>query len=182
MKNAFWVREDTTAIVLNSWKYGRMEATISTSKLPRAQEFAGSWYALYSPIIKSFYCVGNVRKPDGKSTLIYLHRWITDCPDDLEVDHFNNRTLDNTDGNLRFVKRWENQQNRKGLQRNCTSGYRGVSYDKSSGKWIASLKIKGKSMRLGAFDSAVQANEVIVAARAEHMPFSKDAAARRMQQ
>lgn len=43
---------------------------------------------------------------------VRLHRYITDCPSDLVVDHINGNTLDNRLKNLRVCTRLENNRNR----------------------------------------------------------------------
>src|SRR6266478_4977799 len=54
------------------------------------------------------------------------------APDGLEWDHWDTNTLNNTRKNLRQVTRSQNCANRK-MQRNNTSGYKGVSLYR--GKW-----------------------------------------------
>ena len=43
---------------------------------------------------------------------IRLHRYITECPEGLVVDHLNGNTLDNRNENLRVCTRLENNRNR----------------------------------------------------------------------
>ncbi|OMD19964.1 hypothetical protein BJP48_31535 [Paenibacillus odorifer] len=175
LKNKFWIKGDVAEIILNSPKFGRMVTYISTDKLALAQSYEGTWYANWSPITKSFYCSGRVVLPNGKISVMYLHRWLTKCPKNNVVDHFNNNTLDNTDKNLRVVTRSGNQQNRARNQRNNTSGIRGVSWDKRAGKWNASLGINGKSLSLGRYRKKEDAEKAVKKGRAQYMPFSKEA-------
>lgn len=42
-----------------------------------------------------------------------LHRYIMNCPDDMEIDHINNLTVDNREANLKIVNRKENCNNRR---------------------------------------------------------------------
>jgi hypothetical protein len=55
-----------------------------------------------------------------------LHRVIMAAPAGMSVDHINHDTLDNTRANLRVCTHKENQNNRRGAQRNSTTGVRGV--------------------------------------------------------
>lgn len=71
-------------------------------------------------------------------------------PDD--VDHINRVKGDNRWGNLRLATRPENLAN-IGLLRSNTSGYRGVSWRKSSGRWQAFGSRDRRRVHLGFFDS-----------------------------
>lgn len=46
------------------------------------------------------------------NTPIYLHRYLTNCPDNMDVDHINHDKYDNTRNNLRIVTHAVNCQNR----------------------------------------------------------------------
>lgn len=79
-----------------------------------------------------------------------------------EVDHINGNTLDNRRGNLRLVTKSENSINQK--DRACnTSGFRGVHFDKSRGKWMAFVGTK-PFKNLGRFETMDEA----IAARLAH--------------
>lgn len=68
------------------------------------------------------------------------------------VDHLDGITRNNSKDNLRDVPASINNKNRK-LHRNNTSGYTGVSFCKSSRKYVAFISIDGKLKRLGLFDN-----------------------------
>ena len=67
------------------------------------------------------------------------------------IDHRNGDPSDNRISNLRAVSRTINQRNQKRHCRN-TSGVPGVHFSKAPQKWLASIKIGGKSIHLGLFD------------------------------
>lgn len=90
-----------------------------------------------------------MRVEDGKTIL--MHRQILDAAEDTEVDHINGVGLDNRRANLRVATPQQNRQNRR-LGRNNRTGYKGVTLDKRSGKWIMSFRM--------AFDSAEEAAQV----------------------
>ena len=85
-----------------------------------------------------------------------MHRYIMMAPDGLEVDHINGNKLDNRTENLRVVLPIVNHQNKR-KPRNNTSGYKGVCFDKSRGKFTANIGMKGKTFHLGRFVSIVDA-------------------------
>lgn len=89
------------------------------------------------------------------ATVGLLHRYILGNPDGY-VDHINHFKTDNRKENLRICTCEENACNR-GPQKNNTSGYKGVSYDKSRGKYAASIKRGDQSFTLGRFSTAEEA-------------------------
>jgi hypothetical protein len=83
-----------------------------------------------------------------------------------DLDHRNLRTGDNALCNLRAATASENGQNRA-LQRNNKSGFKGVSFDKQTGRWRASIKAHGIVTRLGRFDTPEKAGAAYAAAASQ---------------
>lgn len=83
---------------------------------------------------------------DGE--VIYLHRLILGDLASTHTDHRNTNKLDNRKGNLRPCNNSQNLQHR-GLQRNNTSGYKGVSFDGRYNRWEAHIWAAGKRYWLG---------------------------------
>ena len=81
-----------------------------------------------------------------KEKIIYLHRLITKCSSDMVVDHLSRDITDNMDENLRVCTKSENGMNR-GIQINNKSGVAGVYYGAREKKWIANIKLNGKTKR-----------------------------------
>jgi len=106
----------------------------------------------------SFYAVRNSPKKKGISHQIFMHREILglEYKDGRKADHSNHNTLDNRRENLRDCTHQQNLMNQK-LQKNKTSKYKGVCWDKSRKKWTAYLKIKGERKNLGRFNAEKQA-------------------------
>ena len=69
------------------------------------------------------------------------------------VDHIDRDPLNNTLGNLRVVTKQENAMN-AGVRSDNSTGYKGVSYHKRSGKYRAYIAINGKQKHLGLYTSA----------------------------
>jgi hypothetical protein len=88
-------------------------------------------------------------------------------PDGYEVDHINQIPHDNRINNLRLVTHSQNQQNRRGAQKNnLSSGVRGVHFEKSRGKWRASIGVHGGTKFLGRYDFKQDAEAAYAAAAA----------------
>jgi hypothetical protein len=106
----------------------------------------------------------------------YLHRLVAGLKhgDGHEVDHINRDRLDCRRANLRSVTAGQNRQNLTPRKRS-TSGYRGVSWHKGAGKWLAEAKVAGKHYYLGLFADEVEAGAAAAACRARHMPYSEEA-------
>lgn len=85
-----------------------------------------------------------------KTTTESMHRVIMKPPSGMEVDHINHNKLDNRKINLRICTHSENFMNRN-LQRNSTSGVRGVSWNKLVNKWQVQIAKDHKHFCLGYF-------------------------------
>lgn len=127
---------------------------------------AGKWFCWTSHGHK--YAMRHIYLPDGKRTVLLMHRLITGLQhgDPHMVDHQNRNGLDNRRENLR-VTLDQNPQN-IGKRKDNSSGYKGVSFHKGSGKWQARIRLKGKSTCLGFFPSAESAALVYDAAALEY--------------
>lgn len=100
------------------------------------------WYAVRSR--KTFY---PSRKINGR--MVAMHQFIlrrNNC------DHRNRNGLDNRRGNLRRATRNQQARNR-GLNKNSTSGFKGVHWERDRGKWTAHIRYRRKVIRLGMFKS-----------------------------
>jgi hypothetical protein len=89
-----------------------------------------------------------------------------------QVDHINRDRLDCRRGNLRVSSDALNRQNVPA--RGGSSRYRGVTWDKSRGKWVAQAKLNGKRKFLGRFDSEEEAADAARRWREENMPHATD--------
>jgi hypothetical protein len=72
------------------------------------------------------------------------------------VDHIDHNGCNNNVENLRWRTKSENGMN-KLKQSNNTSGVIGVSWDRCKMKWIAQIKLDGKTKNVGRFDSKTEA-------------------------
>lgn len=106
---------------------------------------------------------------DGKAVSRTLHGWIISSPAGSHIDHINGDKLDNRQQNLRVVTPQINQVNRKRLNRNNTSGFRGVyRYDGARAtKWWARISVDGSTRHLGSFATHGEAVAARIAAEIE---------------
>jgi hypothetical protein len=107
------------------------------------------------------YAIRNLRRDDGTWASQGLHAFLTGWP---MVDHINLNGLDNRRTNLRPATRAQNMHNRR-LNANNTSGYKGVSRDRS--KWRAHIKLNSRQRSLGTFATPEQAARAYDAAARE---------------
>jgi len=73
------------------------------------------------------------------------------------VDHINGNSLDNRRSNLRLASKAVNSRNTR-LPSTNTSGYKGVSFYRKTGKWRAYIKHNDKTYWLGMFVDKEDAN------------------------
>ena len=93
-----------------------------------------------------------------------------------DVDHINGDRADNRLVNLRVATRVQNMQNRKGVGARSKSGLLGASPHRDGRRWVAHIRANGKNRYLGLFDTAEQAHQAYMVAKAELHPFSSEVA------
>lgn len=112
---------------------------------------AGKWQAY--PSGETAYAKRGVRRPDGVWRLLSLHTFLTGY---TLTDHHNGNGLDNRRANLRPATHGQNCANRA-LQRNNTSGFKGVNWHSHSRKWKAQIRANGTKRHLGVFGTPEEA-------------------------
>jgi hypothetical protein len=85
----------------------------------------------------------------------YLHTGSD--PGAMSIDHVNGNRADNRMINLRTATARQNSQNQKKRSRLTTSEYKGVSWYARHSKWMAQIRIGGKSTHLGYFHTEEEA-------------------------
>lgn len=126
------------------------------------------WSAWWCEKTKSFYAVRTETKPDKSRHMIYMHRLILGLEkgDKSRGDHCDLNTLRNIRSNLRVSTASQNNCN-TGARSNNKSGFKGVSLDKESGRWLANISFSGKRKTLGRFSTPEEAHGAYCAAAAE---------------
>jgi hypothetical protein len=90
-----------------------------------------------------------------------------------DLDHKNSNKSDNRWANLRQASRSQNNSNAR-IYKNNTSGFKGVSWHKARGKWVARIMVDKRSFSLGYFDSAEEAySAYCIAAPKYHGEFAR---------
>lgn len=86
------------------------------------------------------------------SKVEYLGRFILNYTGRQSVDHADKNIFNNQKSNLRIATASQQGANR-GLNRNNTSGYKGINWDKRTQSWRARIKVKYREVYLGRFSS-----------------------------
>jgi hypothetical protein len=127
------------------------------------------WCAMYSKKGDSFYAGHSIRRPNGKTQTVRMHRIIVGATrKDQKVDHKNHDTLDNRRENLRICTTSKNMMNRKGPARGSKTCLRGVYKMEDTGKFRAMIRVRGKLKHLGLFITPGEAADAYWAANKKY--------------
>lgn len=124
------------------------------------------WSAKWDWATKGFYAK-RFETINGKTRSILMHRAIMGNPKGLQIDHIHGDTLDNRRSELRIATGSQNQWNAK-IRSDNSSGFKGVSVHKQTGRWQSRIRIHTKRISLGLFDTAQEAHEAYCAASREY--------------
>jgi hypothetical protein len=108
-------------------------------------------------------------KIDSRSYLASRLAWLymTGKLPTFRVDHQDTDKLNNRWSNLRPATASQNSANRP-APRNNTSGRKGVHFHKARARWQAQIRVEGKLIHLGRFDSLDLAAAAYQSAAAKH--------------
>ena len=115
-------------------------------------EYLNQWKWFAHKGYTTFYAIRHSLTINKKRTLIYMHRVIAERMGIKNPDHIDRNGLNNQRNNLRDSTRSQNNANR-GLNKNNTSGYKGVCWNKQKQKWHARIRVNYKYVQLGLFDN-----------------------------
>ncbi len=136
------------------------EAIIDAEDVPLVEGF--NWIA--SVERNTVYAVR--REGSGCRREIRMHRVIMGDPDGLQVDHRHGNGLDNRRSNLRVATGLQNSRNAR-IRKDNSSGFKGVSWNKSARKWHARIKVDGSRINLGNYETPEAAHAAYAKASAE---------------
>lgn len=90
----------------------------------------------------------------------------------LVIDHIDRDHANNAFTNLRECTLQQNQFNRA-ANKASTTGAKGVSFDRRTGRYLAKITLRGRTINLGRFDTVEQASSAyLVAANKHHGEFA----------
>jgi len=134
------VRNDKTKLILKPWGNKNGYPRVELFKDKKGKKFR----------IHRLVAIAFILNPDNK----------------LCVDHIDENKINNNVNNLRWATSQENLQN-TGKRNNNTTGFKGVSYNKTKNKYVARIMINGKLKHLGYFKTALEASQ-------EYEEYAKD--------
>lgn len=165
--NKYIEHEDYYELIITSPKYGIFNVLFDKEDLEKVQKYGWSINMCINKKttnIQKFYAGASIGYKDDngkyKQKGIMMHRYLTDAPKGMVVDHINHNECDNRKSNLRICTQSQNLMNY--VEKPCTntSGHIGVCWDKSCDKWVAYLGINRKHISLGYYDDF---NDAVVA-------------------
>lgn len=94
----------------------------------------------------------------GEVIRMSVHRvvakaFLDDYSEDLQVDHIDGNTINNHISNLRMLTGSENSRAHRDVNKNSSSKYRGVFWDKEKGKWRSAIGLSGDKFYLGSYNN-----------------------------
>lgn len=166
--NEIILKDDYGIIVINSIKHGRKESLISLEDVNYCRQFTFSF--AYTRLV--YETVTSKIKVNGKTKNALLSRMLMNFPKGKLVDHIDHNRLDNRRCNLRVCSYSENGRNRTS-RKGSTSGFLGVHWSNSHGKWVAKIRSNGHVKHLGYFDIEIEAAKAFdTAAKKIHKEFA----------
>ena len=114
---------------------------------------------------KTWYAIRSGPRPQKETVL--MHRQIMGAPSGTDVDHVDGDGLNCSRANMRVCLPTENRRNCRQYKNN-TSGFKGVSFHRMTGKWRADIGVDGKQIGLGTFSSPLDAALAYDAAAKEY--------------
>ncbi|WQZ00658.1 HNH homing endonuclease [Xanthomonas phage NP1] len=111
-------------------------------------------------------------KVHGKMNSAHRLAWLlhTGSWPSKHLDHIDGNRANNRIDNLRECTQAENLQN-KGKYSNNKSGAQGVHWNKQAKKWMAQIRVAGKNIYLGLFETLEEAAAARAAAKLKYHTF-----------
>lgn len=170
------------AYLLECFDYDADTGVLSWRSRPRDHFATTNRWAIWNSIYAG-HTAGATRNKRGTRSVsigranFMLHRviwkWVTGDEPPAHIDHREVTPADNRWQNIRDATASQNQWNRPKPKTN-TSGFKGVSWHKKYGRWIASIRVHGCLHYLGAFANPEEAHAAYCEAAARlHGEFAR---------
>jgi hypothetical protein len=104
----------------------------------------------------------------GKQRAVAMHREIMGAVKGELIDHINHDGRDNRRVNLRKATRAENAQNRRKPRVKSKSKYKGLSWQKRTGKWSVRIQVDWEHKCIGTFTDELEAAKAYDKAAKKH--------------
>ena len=131
-------------------------------------------WTLHKTTVDGLFYAARQEWNGGNPKGIFMHRQIMGNPLGKRVDHIDGDGLNNRRSNLRLTTVSQNAQNRRGAQRNSSTGVRGVWWDKNKRSYTAAVQMGGKFLFRGTFHDLDEAESAVIAARRQFMTHSSE--------
>lgn len=103
--------------------------------------------------LQAGYAASDIKSKQEQRIYLYMHRAVmqqvlgTPIPEGYKIDHIDGDRLNNTRENLRLATNHQNAVNCR--KKRANSQFRGITWNKKLGKWIAQVKCNYKNHILG---------------------------------
>lgn len=146
------------AIVIHSKTYGRKEVLVDDEDYELVSQY--KWNLDKIPNSNKFYAIHSFNKgKDENGTYRFssfkMHRLIMRFPK-TKIDHKDNDGLNNLRSNLRLATNNQNGYNQT-INANSKSGFKGVSYKNTEGRYAVRIRVNGRIIYGGGFQNIVAA-------------------------
>jgi len=141
------------------------EAIVDDEDFQRLNKY--NWRARWDEHAHTFYAQRHTTNNSGRRTTIRMHREVLRASLAEMVDHKDRNGLNNQKENLRRATRSQNQANTR-KKSGCASRFKGVSLDRRDGRWYSRIKVEGRTLQLGRFDSEREAAVAYNRAASKH--------------
>ena len=136
------------------YRDGKLFYKNDVGKKMKAGSEAGNFGVVYS-----FVCINSKKYLLHRIIYLWHHGSVP-----KSIDHINNDPLDNRIENLRPASSSQNNHNRS-INKNSTTGVKGVYWNKSNGKYLARIRKNNKFVYAKYFDCLEEAKMEIEVAR-----------------